>query len=81
MNILLQWRRTKSDRGIANAGLELWVNETGTWFNYKQSKHYIPESKKFSSQSGFHTAQVYLKLGAKFLPITEEDYKVSEDDN
>ena len=72
--ILLQYRRTKAD-----GGLELWINETGTWFNYKQSKHYRPESKIYSSQSGSHTAQVYLKLGAKFLPITEEDYKVPEE--
>ncbi len=72
--ILLQWRRTKP-----NGGLELWVNETGTWVNYKQTRLYIPESKAFSTQSGFHTAQAYLKLGATYLPIAPEDYKVPEE--
>jgi hypothetical protein len=73
--ILLQYRRTKPDEC-----LELWINKTGIWFNYKQSKYYIPESKLYSSQSGFHTAQFYLKMGAKFLPIKEEDYRVPEEE-
>lgn len=49
------------------------------WINYKQTRLYIPESKIFSSQSGFHTAQAYLKLGATYLPIKPEDYKVPEE--
>ena len=73
--IHLEYRRTKE-----NKGLELWVNETGVWVNYKKSKHYVVEYNKYSSNSGFHTAQVYLKLGAKFIQITEENYRVPEDE-
>ena len=48
--------------------------------NYKQSRHYVPDYAQ-STMSGFHTSQVYLKLGAVFLKITEDDYRVPEDDN
>ena len=76
--LLLQWRRTKS-----NGGLELWVKETNKsgiykWVKYLQSEYYVVDAPA-SSMSGFHTAQRYLKLGAVYLPITPEDYKVPEE--
>lgn len=75
--LLLQWRRTK-----ANGGLELWIKETQSgiykWVKYKQSEYYAPDPL-IGTNSGFHTAQRYLKLGAAYLPITPKDYKVPEE--
>ena len=61
LTVSLQWRRTTSDKG-----LELWVNESGSWVKYKQSKYYKPDAA-VSSTSGFATFQNYYNLSKKDL--------------
>lgn len=75
--IQVQWRRTRSDKG-----LELWIKEVGpyNWVRYRHSKYYIPDSF-VSSNSGMATFQNYLNLSKKnlfkldILQVKPEDMK------
>ena len=56
-------------RWIRNSGnLQLQVLENGKWINYKQSLFYKKDAPT-SSNSGFATAQEYLKKGYKYVKV------------
>jgi len=60
---LLRWIRN-------NGNLQLEVLQDGKWINYKQSLFYKKDAKT-SSNSGFATAQKYLKKGYKYIKVIE----------
>lgn len=67
---LLAWSRS------SEGSLQLKVFENGAWKHYRQSNHYQPDFR-LSTQSGFRTAQYYLKLGYTYLE--QKDGELMED--
>jgi hypothetical protein len=68
--VQLQWQRNSEGK------LFLWVNEDGNWVLFNKSKHYTPDVR-LSTNSGFATAQAYLKLSAS--KVINLEYLPSKD--
>lgn len=61
----LKWKRDSTGKPY------LYVFEDTIWKHYKQANKYVPDAQ-MSTQSGFHTAQAYLKKGYTYIQGIEE---------
>lgn len=64
----MQWRRTRSD-----GGLDLYVEEAGTWKHYTQSILRQPDLRMKGASEGYTTMQACLKAGYKYLEVSKDD--------
>ena len=68
----MKWSRNSFGQGQ----LQLYVFEDNSWKHYRVSKRYIAD-EAVSSNSGFATAQVYMRYGYTYLDNTENTSRVA----